>query len=141
MIAVFVTVIVVLAAQALRSLLGRSGSQPIVLGAIGSLRVVPGQLWMPRIWGVSRQGTIWALWLIAAVVSVSVFYDTPSSQVFLGLLLGGSLSNTIEFSLRDGISDYVCLRFWPAFNFADLALVAGAICSVAESLLRHGVGW
>ena len=47
--------------------------------------------------------------------------------VFVGLLLGGSLSNAVESSMRGSITDYICLRFWPAFNLADLALAAGAI--------------
>ena len=55
--------------------------------------------------------------------------------MFVGLLLGGSLSNALESSLRGTVSDYVCLRFWPAFNLADLALAAGAIGILAELLM------
>ena len=33
------------------------------------------------------------------------------------------------------VSDYVCLRFWPAFNLADLALTAGAIGILTELLI------
>jgi len=59
----------------------------------------------------------------------------PSSALFVGLLLGGSLSNAVENARRGSVSDYVCLRFWPAFNLADLALAAGAIGTLAELLI------
>jgi lipoprotein signal peptidase len=55
--------------------------------------------------------------------------------VFVGLLLGGSLSNAMEGSLRGSVTDYVCLRFWPAFNLADVALTAGAV-GLGVALLR-----
>jgi lipoprotein signal peptidase len=57
---------------------------------------------------------------------------------FVGLLLGGSLSHAVESSLRGSIADYVCFRFWPAFNLADLALAVGAIGTIGElvALLR-----
>jgi lipoprotein signal peptidase len=29
--------------------------------------------------------------------------------------------------MRGGVSDYVCLRVWPAFNLADVAITVGAI--------------
>ncbi len=29
--------------------------------------------------------------------------------------------------MRGSVSDYVCLRFWPAFNLADVAITVGAI--------------
>jgi lipoprotein signal peptidase len=56
-------------------------------------------------------------------------------MIFVGLLLGGSLSHAVETSLRDAVSDYVCLRFWPAFNLADLALAAGAIGALFNLLM------
>jgi lipoprotein signal peptidase len=59
----------------------------------------------------------------------------PSSAAFVGLLLGGSLSHAVESSLRGSITDYICLRFWPAFNLADLALTAGALGIIAELVI------
>jgi lipoprotein signal peptidase len=59
----------------------------------------------------------------------------PASAIFVGLLLGGSLSNAIESSMRGRITDYICLRFWPAFNLADLALTAGAVGMIGELLI------
>lgn len=51
----------------------------------------------------------------------------PSCGLFAGLLLGGSLSHLIESAVRGSICDYIRLRFWPAFNLADVAITAGAL--------------
>jgi lipoprotein signal peptidase len=89
---------------------------------------------MRRLGGHSG-GVMWSFWVAAAVALVIVSTWTPSSPVFVGLLLGGSLSHAVESSLRGTVSDYVCLRFWPAFNLADLALAAGAIGTLTELLI------
>jgi lipoprotein signal peptidase len=59
----------------------------------------------------------------------------PSSRAFAGLLLGGSLSHAVESSLSGSITDYICLKFWPAFDLADVAIAAGAIGIVATYLI------
>jgi hypothetical protein len=51
----------------------------------------------------------------------------PAIGWSFGLLLGAALSHALETSLRGSICDYVCLRFWPAFNLADVALTVGAL--------------
>jgi signal peptidase II len=137
MTALFLTLLVVLVSdQALKFLLRRvMGSDALPLGPFGSVRMAEGQLWMRRLGGHSSGVIIWTFWVAAAVASVFVSTWIPASQVFVGLLLGGSLSNAVESSLRGTVSDYVCLRFWPAFNLADLALAAGAVGTLTELLI------
>jgi lipoprotein signal peptidase len=79
--------------------------------------------------------TLWFVWLTAAVALVLCSALAPFNSVFVGLLLGSSLSHAIESSLRGSITDYVCLRIWPAFNLADLALTAGAIGIMGELIV------
>jgi signal peptidase II len=44
-----------------------------------------------------------------------------------GLLLGGALGNIVD-RLRDGaVTDFIKLPVWPAFNLADVAIVAGVV--------------
>jgi signal peptidase II len=122
--------------QALKLLLRRRvGSDALALGPFGSVRVVAGRLWLRRLGGPSCGAEIWCLWVAAAVPLAIVSALLPSSAAFVGLLLGGSLSHAVESSLRGSITDYVCLRFWPAFNLADLALAAGAIALVGKLLI------
>src|SRR5215831_7207646 len=135
--ALCVTLLVVLASdQALKLLLRRRrGVDALALGPFGSVRVVPGSLWLRRFGGPSGGAVIWCLWSAAAVPLLIVSVLLPSSATFVGLLLGGSLSHAVESSLRGSVTDYVCLRFWPAFNLADLALAAGATGLVGKLLI------
>ena len=131
------TLLIVLASdQALKLLLRRRlGSDALALGPFGSVRVVAGRLWLRRLGRPCSGAELWCLWWAAAVPLVVVSALLPSSAVFVGLLLGGSLSHAVEISLRGSVTDYICPRFWPAFNLADLALTAGAIGLIAELLI------
>jgi signal peptidase II len=119
----------------LKLLLGRAlQSRAVRLGPFGSLRIVVARMWLARFGWNLRPAALWILWALAASILTIVSTWMPSSQVFVGLVLGGSLSNVIESSWRGRVSDYICLRFWPAFNLADLALTAGAIGVVVALL-------
>jgi signal peptidase II len=132
------TLLVVLVSdQAIKLLLRRLlGADAFALGPFGSVRMVAGRLWLRRLSGQCNGVTIWCLWIAAAVPLVIGSALVPSSAIFAGLLLGGSLSHAAESSLRGSITDYICLRFWPAFNLADVALVVGAIGMIGELLIR-----
>ena len=124
---------VLLADQTLKFLLRRH--RGLALGRFGSVRMVEGKLWLRRFGPHSSGVTIWIFWVAAAVALVIVSTFAPSVWPFVGLLLGGSLSNILESSLRGTVTDYICLRFWPTFNLADLALTAGAIGTLTEFLI------
>lgn len=56
----------------------------------------------------------------------------PVLPVALGLLIGGSLANLIDRIRLGHVTDFLDLRFWPAFNLADTFIVVGvAILLVA----------
>ena len=66
------------------------------------------------------------------------FLDKVSSQITLGLVLGGTLGNLVD-RLRFGyITDFIDFGFWPAFNVADSAIVIGvaAFAYLLLSLVR-----
>jgi signal peptidase II len=129
--------IVLVSDQAIKLVLRRLlGADAFALGPFGSVRMVAGRLWLQRLGGQCSGVTIWCLWIAAAVPLVIGSASVPSSATFAGLLLGGSLSHAVESSLRGSITDYICLRFWPAFNLADVALVVGAIGMIGELLIR-----
>jgi signal peptidase II len=137
MIVIFLTLLgVVVSDQALkrefRRVLGRDVA---ALEPFGQLRITEGRLWLLRLLNHPSRSMMWTSWVAAAAALVIASNWIPSSAVFVGLLLGGSLSNAVENARRGSVSDYVCLRFWPAFNLADLALAAGAIGTFAELLI------
>ena len=45
--------------------------------------------------------------------------------VALGLLIGGSTSNLIDRVRLGHVTDFLDLRWWPAFNLADSFIVIG----------------
>ncbi len=111
----------------------RLGANAVSLGPLGHLRVVTARLWLVRVARRSSPSSMWTLWTIAAAALVVASAWIPSSRFFVGLILGGSLSNALESSIQGRVTDYVCLRFWPAFNLADVALTTGTI-GVAATL-------
>ena len=103
---------------------------------VDALTVVEGRLWAHR--AVNRRPNALWPWLIPVVTLAAVTAWMPSSSAFAGLMIGGSLSNLVEASLRGSVTDYVRLRFWPAFNIADVALTVGAIGMVVELVRTLG---
>jgi signal peptidase II len=69
--------------------------------------------------------------LTAIAVGWMLFYFAragarhPVLPVALGLLVGGSLSNLIDRIRLGHVTDFLDLRFWPAFNLADTFIVVG----------------
>ena len=55
----------------------------------------------------------------------------PILPVALGLLIGGSLSNLIDRLRLGHVTDFLDLRFWPAFNLADTFIVVGVATLLA----------
>jgi signal peptidase II len=55
----------------------------------------------------------------------------PVLPVALGLLIGGSLSNLADRLRLGHVTDFLDLRFWPAFNLADTFIVVGVTILLA----------
>jgi signal peptidase II len=51
----------------------------------------------------------------------------PVLPVALGLLIGGSSSNLIDRARLGHVTDFIDVRFWPAFNLADSFIVSGVV--------------
>ncbi len=49
----------------------------------------------------------------------------PIFPVALGLLVGGSVANLVDRLRLGHVTDFLDLRFWPAFNLADTFIVVG----------------
>ena len=49
----------------------------------------------------------------------------PILPVALGLVMGGSVSNLVDRVRLGHVTDFLDLRYWPAFNLADTFIVVG----------------
>ena len=66
----------------------------------------------------------------AAVLWMIVYFARSGSRhpvlpAALGLLIGGSLSNLVDRIRLHHVTDFIDLRWWPAFNLADSFIVVG----------------
>jgi signal peptidase II len=64
-----------------------------------------------------------ALGLILALFARNA--DRPGIWIPIGLLTGGALGNLADRVRIDAVTDFIELPVWPAFNLADVAIVAG----------------
>src|SRR5207302_1826879 len=62
----------------------------------------------------------WMLWFFARSGA-----RHPVLPVALGLVIGGSVSNLVDRVRLGHVTDFLDLRFWPAFNLADSFIVIG----------------
>jgi signal peptidase II len=62
----------------------------------------------------------------------------PILPIALGLLIGGSASNLLDRVRLGHVTDFIDLRFWPAFNLADSFIVLGVLILLAALLLPQG---
>jgi len=74
-----------------------------------------------------------------AVVWMLVFFARsgarhPVLPVALGLVIGGSMSNLLDRVRLGYVTDFLDLRWWPAFNLADSFIVIGVVILLAALL-------
>jgi signal peptidase II len=79
----------------------------------------------------SGGGPIVVIVLLIALAALIGFFVThlhrPLMWLPTGLVLGGAAGNVIDRLRIGGVTDFVKLPYWPAFNVADVCIVAGVI--------------
>jgi signal peptidase II len=78
------------------------------------------------------------------VIRLGLRATRRSWAIGFGLVLGGAVGNLVDRAIRSGdgllggrVVDFVDLQWWPVFNVADVAIVAGVALLVLLSL-REG---
>lgn len=84
--------------------------------------------------GVGVTAALFIVWLLARHGQQRLF------SFALALILGGALGNVIDRVLHGHVVDFLLFYwrtwYWPAFNVADCAIVAGAALLILDELLR-----
>ncbi len=92
--------------------------------------------------GLFTDAPWWVLSLVAGAICVWLLYTMATATrkteaVAAGLIVGGALGNIIDRIHLGGVTDflyfYIRTWHWPAFNFADVAVV----CGIALLLLQQ----
>ncbi len=144
----FLTVLLVVAADQLSKLWIRSnldvGQSLFELGFFRIIHVKPNT---GAAFGLF-QGQSFALSIIALIGIIVIllfaflfsrrfpFLDNRLDKLALGLILGGTVGNLVDRLNPNlgGVTDFISVGVWPAFNIADSAIVVGVIL-FAYSLL------
>lgn len=90
--------------------LGRSPSVPVLLG-------------------------LWSMTLACTVLVLAAGGASPSHQLAgagLVVAFGGATSNLLDRVGRGAVIDFISLGWWPAFNLADVAIVAGVVVAIGS---------
>lgn len=79
--------------------------------------------------------------LVVVVLTVAWLYYSRHREgvwsfIALSLVIGGALGNITDRLFRGKVIDFLDLGWWPVFNFADVAIVAGVIIFVAGTALE-----
>jgi signal peptidase II len=81
--------------------------------------------------------------LVATIFIVYLLKAHPGQKLFcfaLACILGGAVGNVIDRLLHGYVIDFLDFHWagwhFPAFNLADSAITLGAICMIADELLR-----
>jgi signal peptidase II len=70
---------------------------------------------------------------LALLLTYFAFHShAPSLWIAVGLLLGGALGNLVDRVRIDAVVDFLDPPLWPAFNLADVAIVAGVALLVVS---------
>jgi signal peptidase II len=83
----------------------------------------------------TRDGALAAhvlIWLVAfasAIIlqRIGARFQTHVALYGLGLAFGGAAGNLLDILRSRHIVDFIDLRWWPVFNLADVAIVAGLV--------------
>ncbi len=117
--------------------------EPVALGPFVNLIVV----WNRGIsYGMFQQGTDLGRWLLVglsvlATIGIAVWIRKAAGRLLtlaLGLLAGGAAGNAVDRAAFGAVFDFVQLHAgaysWYVFNIADIAIVAGVIGLLYDSL-------
>ena len=84
--------------------------------------------------------TVAALAVFAVLITVVWRSSGRWLAVALALIVGGAASNLADRLVRGNggqVIDFIDLRWWPVFNFADAAITCGVILALGVSALKR----
>lgn len=110
---------------------GTRGGEVVAPGSFVRVRPVRGRGIVAAHLGV-RPALLVIAWLssllvVLVAVPLTGQFRSTMARVGLGMAMGGAAGNLFDVVIRRGVVDYVAVGRWPAFNLADVAIVAGVI--------------
>ena len=80
----------------------------------------------------------WVLWITIIGILIYFIFKNPldTFTFYLLLILAGALANSIDRIFFGCIIDFIDLRVWPVFNFADIFISIGAILIIIKTFRK-----
>jgi len=76
-----------------------------------------------------------SLLLVILIYKKLIFKNNSFMYVPLNLILGGAIGNLIDRIRVEGrVIDFIDIRIWPIFNFADMSIVCGMLVILIYTL-------
>jgi signal peptidase II len=89
-------------------------------------------------------GAIIGVLIAAALIALLAYFATHSTVRWLwlpaGLLLGGAIGNLVDRIREGAVVDFIDPIAWPAFNVADMSIVAGVLLLLFVVETQSGEG-
>ncbi len=78
---------------------------------------------------------VWLAALISAILlhRSGAWFQSQPARFGLGLAFGGAAGNLLDILRRRYIVDFIDLKWWPVFNLADVAIVAGLVMALWQN--------
>ncbi|MEA2496784.1 MAG: signal peptidase [Thermoleophilaceae bacterium] len=80
---------------------------------------------------LAGSGTLVLIAVMAAMAGLLVYFTlhmtAPALWLPVGMVFGGALGNLADRVRIDGVTDFIDPVLWPAFNVADMCIVAGVL--------------
>lgn len=69
-------------------------------------------------------------WLAAGASALTLHvsgtaFQSRAAMIGVGTALGGAAGNLLDILRSRSVTDFIDLRWWPVFNLADVAIIAG----------------
>ncbi len=80
--------------------------------------------------------------VVVVIVAVYLLWVRKKAVLYhvgLGLICAGALGNIIDRAVFGKVIDFIEFSFWPSFNFADAAIVAGVVIILYQLLREYGM--
>ncbi len=87
--------------------------------------------------GILQGYTTFLIIISVIVILICVYYYREKNlRLALSFILAGTISNLIDRVLLGYVRDFIDLRIWPVFNFADSFNVVGIILLIYLNLKK-----
>jgi lipoprotein signal peptidase len=73
-----------------------------------------------------------ALFSAIALHSFGAWFQSNLAMIGIGLAIGGAAGNLVDILRCRYVVDFIDLHWWPVFNLADVAIVAGLLVALAS---------